>query len=194
MALTRKALKAMGLSDEQVDSVIEMHTETVDALKEQRDAYKIDADKLPALQSELNNLKEQYADQDGKNPFEVKYNALKEDFENFKRETGEKETARRTKEAYRELLKSAGISEKRIDPILKVTDLKGMKLNGEGKLEDAENLTNTIKTEWADFIATEGKEGADVPNPPRKETLTDYDKLSDAEYYRQTYEASKKNK
>ena len=194
MALTRKALKAMGLSDEQVDSVIEMHTETVDALKEQRDAYKIDADRLPALQTELNQLKEQYADQDGKNPFEVKYNALKEDFEKFKTETSEKETARRTKEAYRDLLKSAGISEKRIDPILKVTDLKGMKLNGDGKLENAEDLTNTIKTEWADFIATEGKEGADVPNPPRKETLTDYDKLSDAEYYKQTYEASKKNK
>ena len=46
MALTRKALKAMGLTDEQVDSIVEMHVETTDALKEQRDAFKADAEKL----------------------------------------------------------------------------------------------------------------------------------------------------
>ena len=34
MALTRKSLKAMGLTDEQVDSIVEMHTDTVDGLKE----------------------------------------------------------------------------------------------------------------------------------------------------------------
>ena len=34
MALSRKSLKAMGLTDEQVDSIIEMHTETVDGLKD----------------------------------------------------------------------------------------------------------------------------------------------------------------
>ena len=57
MALTRKALKAMGLTDEQVDSVVEMHTETVDAIKEQRDGYKADADKLAEAQAELETLK-----------------------------------------------------------------------------------------------------------------------------------------
>ena len=191
MALTRKALKAMGLSDEQVDSVIEMHTETVDALKESRDTYKTDADKLPELQAELDKLKAKVGE-DGKNPFEVKYNALKEEFDQYKNEVTGKETARAKEEAYKELLKSAGVSEKRISAVLKVTDLKSLKLDTEGKLENAEDLTNSIKTEWSDFIATEKKEGADVPTPPEKEKLVDYDKLSDAEYYKQTYEASKK--
>ena len=191
MALTRKALKAMGLSDEQVDSVIEMHTETVDALKESRDTYKTDADKLPELQAELDKLKAKVGE-DGKNPFEVKYNALKEEFDQYKNEITGKETARAKEEAYKELLKSAGVSEKRISAVLKVTDLKSLKLDAEGKLENAEDLTNAIKTEWADFIATERKEGVDVPTPPEKEKLVDYDKLSDAEYYKQTYEASKK--
>ena len=35
MALTRKLLKGMGLTDEQVDTIIEAHTDTVDGLKEQ---------------------------------------------------------------------------------------------------------------------------------------------------------------
>ena len=50
MALTRKALKAMGLTEEQVDSIIEAHTETVDALKSMVNAYKADAEKLPGVE------------------------------------------------------------------------------------------------------------------------------------------------
>ena len=33
MALTRKLLEGMGLTDEQVDTIIEAHTDTVDGLK-----------------------------------------------------------------------------------------------------------------------------------------------------------------
>ena len=57
MALTRKLLKGMGLTDEQVDTIIEAHTDTVDGLKEQVKAYKADADKLPTVQKELDDLK-----------------------------------------------------------------------------------------------------------------------------------------
>ena len=49
MALTRKMLKAMGIEDEKIDQIIEAHSETVDALKEQRDQYKADAEKLPEV-------------------------------------------------------------------------------------------------------------------------------------------------
>ena len=57
MALTRKALKAMGLTEEQVDSIIEAHTETVDGLKEQIKTYKADAEQLPAVRKELEDMK-----------------------------------------------------------------------------------------------------------------------------------------
>ena len=33
MALTRRALKAMGIEDEKIDEIITMHTDTVDGLK-----------------------------------------------------------------------------------------------------------------------------------------------------------------
>ena len=56
MALTRKSLKAMGLTDEQVDSIIEMHTETVDGLKADIAKYKGDAEKLPGVQRKLDDL------------------------------------------------------------------------------------------------------------------------------------------
>ena len=46
MALIRKSLKAMGLTDEQVDSIIEMHTDTVYGLKADVSKDKSDAEKL----------------------------------------------------------------------------------------------------------------------------------------------------
>ena len=52
MALTRKLLKGMGLTDEQVDTIIEAHSDTVDGLKEQVKTYKADAEKLPNIQKE----------------------------------------------------------------------------------------------------------------------------------------------
>lgn len=54
MALTRKLLKGMGLTEEQVDTIIEAHTDTVDGLKEQIKTYKADADKLMIVQSNRN--------------------------------------------------------------------------------------------------------------------------------------------
>jgi hypothetical protein len=56
MAFSRKALKAMGLTDEQVDSIIELHTESTDAIKADRDKYKEDAEKLPDVQRQLDEV------------------------------------------------------------------------------------------------------------------------------------------
>ena len=50
MALTRKALKAMGLTEEQVESIVEMHLEVKNDLEEQIKTYKADAQKLPGVQ------------------------------------------------------------------------------------------------------------------------------------------------
>ena len=57
MAFTRTFLKALGLTEEQVDSVVEAHTETVDGLKSQMAGYKADAEKLEGVQKELDDLK-----------------------------------------------------------------------------------------------------------------------------------------
>ena len=43
MALTRRALKAMGIEDEKIDEIITMHTDTVDGLKADVAKYKADA-------------------------------------------------------------------------------------------------------------------------------------------------------
>lgn len=182
MALTRRMLKAMGISDEQVDEIIAAHTETVDALKEQRDQYKADAEKLPEIQKQLDKANSDL-EAKGNDAYKVKYEALKEEYEGYKREQTEKETRSAKERAYRELLKAAGITEKRIDSVIRVSDLDGVELDDKGAIKDADKLTESIKTEWADFIPTTSTQGAQTATPPtttpqKSYTSSDIKKMS----------------
>uniref|UniRef100_A0AAU8B7Z9 Minor structural protein n=1 Tax=Dulem virus 33 TaxID=3145751 RepID=A0AAU8B7Z9_9CAUD len=165
MALTRKSLKAMGLTDEQVDSIIEMHTETVDGLKADVERYKADAKALPGVQKQLEQAQ---ADLEAgkKDSYKVKYEAIKEEFEGYKNEQTKKESRAAKEKAYRELLKAAGISEKRIDAVLRVSDVDSVELDDKGAIKGAEELTKSVKSEWSDFVVTTATKGADTPKPP----------------------------
>lgn len=160
MALTRKLLKGMGLTEEQMDTIIEAHTDTVDGLKSDIARYKEDADKLPGVQTELENLKAK-----GDDGWKDKYDKVKKEFDDYKKEQMQKETKSAKETAYRELLKSAGINEKRIDAVMKVTDLSSVELD-DGKIKNAEELRKSIKEEWADFVVTTNQRGADQKKPP----------------------------
>ena len=135
MALTRKFLSALGIDADKIDEIISAHTETVDALKQERDEYKATADKLPSVQKELNDLKTA-AEKDGKDPYKVKYEAIKEEFENYKNEQTAKETKAQKQAAYKALLAECGVAEKRIDAVLRVSDVDSIKLDKDGKIEE----------------------------------------------------------
>ena len=160
MALTRTLLKGMGLNDEQISTIIENHVETVDGLKKDIDKYKGDAEKLPGVQKELDNLKAA-----GDGGYKEKYEKEKKAFEDFKTAQTAKETKQAKEKAYTEFLKSVGVSEKRIPSIIKVTDLNTVELEGD-KVKNAETLTESVKTEWADFIETSNTNGANTNMPP----------------------------
>lgn len=166
MALTRKFLAALGIEDDKVDEIIQAHTETVNGLKDEIEKYKTDAEKLPGVTKERDDLKKAADEANGKNPFKVKYDALKEDFDNYKKDVEAKESKAKKGTAYKALLKEAGVSEKRIDAILKVSDVDGLEFDDEGKVKNSADLVKAIQSEWADFIVSEGKDGAKTPTPP----------------------------
>lgn len=166
MALSRKMLKAMGITEEQIDEIIEAHTETVNALKEERDGFKAQADKLPNIQKELGELKEAAEKNEGKNPYKVKYDALKEEFDNYKADIDKKAAKAVKEDAYRALLKEAGVSEKRIGAVLKVSDIDSIELDKDGKIKGSDKLIDSIKEEWADFIETVKTVGTPTAQPP----------------------------
>lgn len=154
MALTRKALTAMGLSAEQVDSIIEMHTETVEGLK----AYKADAEKLPGVQAQLDeaNKKLESADKDD----------YKEKYEALVKENQQKEVRTAKEAALKGLLGELGISEKGQSLALKYTNLDTVELDSAGKMANGAAVKEAVLADWGDYKETRNQTGADVKNPP----------------------------
>ena len=175
MSLTRKMLKAMGIEEEKIDQIIEAHTETVDGFKDKLNDYKDKAEKYDGVKKELDDLK------DGDNDWQKKYEKEHSDFEAYKTDITAKETKRTKEHAYRELLRGAGVSEKRLDAILKVTNLDSVELDKDGKIKDADKHTETVKTDWADFIETTSTQGANTATPPTNNGGT---KMTKADIYK----------
>ena len=168
-SLTRKYLTSIGIDEDKHDLIMEKHNEVLNEIKEERDNYKAEAEKLPDIQKQLDSYKEAEKTA-GKDPYKVKYEALKEEFADFKKQISDRETTAKKESAYKQLLKECGISEKRIDAVLKVSDVDAIELDDEGKVKDVEKLTEAIKSEWSDFIPTTGKQGANVATPPANNT------------------------
>lgn len=166
MSLTRKLLESMSLDSDKVSTIIEAHVETVDSLKAQIDKYKADAEKLTSVekelattQTELENIKANGGD------WQKKYEKEHTDFEAYKTAQLEKETLATKSEAYKKLLKDNGVSDKVIDKVLKMTDIKALEYENDA-FKDADKLTAQIKEEWADFITETDTKGASTKTPP----------------------------
>ena len=160
MAFTRTLLKSLGLSEEQVQSVIDAHLEVVNPLKEERDHLKADSERLEAVTKQRDELKAVV----DKGDYEAEHKA----FEEFKAKTAHEKEQANIKAAYRKLLSDAKISEKRLDAIIKVTDFDGMSLDKDGNLKDADKLADAIKKDWGEFITQTQERGVKVETPPEQ--------------------------
>lgn len=173
MALTRKMLAAMDIPAEKIDEIINAHMETVNPLKEERDALKAEADKAKTLEADLEKANKKLEDSQ-KNDFEKKYNDVKAEFDTFKADVEKKEVKVKKESAYRDLLKKAGVSDKRIETVMKVSasNIDALVFDGD-KIKDADKIIEGVKTEWADFIGTVQQQGADTSTPPENTGGTD---------------------
>ena len=176
MALTRRFLKGMGLTEEQVDTIIEAHTEVTDGLKEQIKQYKADADKLGDVQKELDDLKS--AGDDG---YKSKYESEKAAHDELKASIAKEKAYASKESAYRDLLKAAGVKDKFIDTIVRAerSTIDDLKIE-DGKIEGSDTLTEAAKKNWGDFIGTQQVINTRIENPPAN---TGGAKLTKAEIY-----------
>ena len=162
MALTRKSLKAMGLTDEQVDSIIEMHTDTVDGLKADISKYKGDAEKLPTVQKELDDLKAA-----GDGGFKEKFEKEHSDFENFKKTIQEKETKAAKESAAKAFFESKGITGNSLEIAMRGSsaEIAALDLDGE-KIKDSSALDALVNGTFNALVSTTTTKGAKIPHPP----------------------------
>ena len=143
---------------EKAQQIMDGHIAVTDGLKDERDSFKANAEKAADLQKQLDDLA------NGED-FQKKYEDEHKAFEDFKKKTADDAEAAKVKSAYRKLLAGEGIGEKRLDSILKVTDLSKFKLDKDGNLEDVDGLKKAINDEWGEFKTKVTEKGAVVEKP-----------------------------
>lgn len=165
MALTVKMLKGLGLTDEQREAILEEHANTLAEIKAERDRYKETADKLPVVQKELDGYKNK-----GDDGYKKRYEDEHKAFEDYKSNVTAKETAAAKEKAYAELAKKAGVSDKRLQAVLRIAKaegkLDGIELDDKGGIKDSGEVEKAMKADYADFIVKESVKGANTANPP----------------------------
>ena len=162
MALTRRLLKGMGLTDEQMDTIIEAHTDTVDGLKADLAKYKTDAEQLPKVQRELDTLKAA-----GDGGYQEKYEKVKKDFDDYKTEVSAKETKAAKEKAVRAYYESKGITGKSLDIAIRGSgaEIDALELDGD-KIKDTSALDELVKETFSGLVSTTETRGAQTSNPP----------------------------
>ena len=161
MSLTRKALKAMGLTDEQIDSVIEMHTDTVSGLKDKLEAAENNSKDVEKLTAEIEKYKNELEKANKaiteSEKYKEQYENTKSEYEKYKGEIAAKET---------KTAKEKAVSEK-------------------GRIKDTKVFDELIKGDYAKLISHTEVKGVQTqvlpPNATNKKVMTweDIDKIKD---------------
>ena len=149
MALTRKALKAMGLSDEQVDSIVEMHSETVDGLKAEVSKYREDANKLPDVQKKLDDLMAK-----GDDGWKEKHDTVKKEFDEYKQAQTQKEAREAKVKAAKAYFEGKNIEGANLNIALRScgAEIDALELDGE-KIKDTTALDSLVSGDLSGLVS-----------------------------------------
>lgn len=156
MALTRRFLKALNISDEVIDEIITAHTDVTDDLKTQLKTAQGAQKQLETITAERDELQKKLNDTTQSD----RISELEKQLSEY--QTRETNAQKRT--ALTALLESAGIDKRGFARVLAATDLDGIELDGEN-IKDPEKLTEKLKTEWADLLVTDTTSTAKPATP-----------------------------
>lgn len=155
-------MKGMGLTDEQVDTIIEAHTDTVDGLKADVSKYKTDAEKLPGVQKQLDDLKAA-----GDGGYKEKYEKEHSAFETYKSTVTAKESKAAKEKAVLAYFESKNITGANLDLAMRGCgeEMAALELDGE-KIKDTKSLDALVDGTYKGLVSTTQTKGANPANPP----------------------------
>lgn len=161
MALTRNLLKTMGLTEEQVNTIIESHSETVEALKKERDDYKAKADTVETLTKERDDYRTKAEKASDAAKVQAEFDAYKSGVEK------DKLNARKTT-ALDAAFTSFGVKRDTARRMmLREWELDKVELDEDGKIKDMDGIKAVVEKDYADFITTTDTKGTPPANPPK---------------------------
>lgn len=180
-------------TDEIENQLVALHLGVVDPLKDDVTRYKADAEKLPGVQKELDDLKGK-----GDDGYKEKYESEHKAFEDYKKTVDAEKTTAAKEKAVEAVLKKIGVSEKRLQSVAKLAKADGLldalELDDDGAVKEADKLEKSLKDSYSDYIVTTSTQGANTANPPAnsggaKLTMADIYKKDEKGRYVMDYEA-----
>lgn len=180
-------------TDEIENQLVALHLGVVDPLKDDVTRYKADAEKLPGVQKELDDLKAQ-----GDGGYKAKYEAEHKAFGDYKANVDAEKTTAAKEKALETALKKVGIADKRLQSVARLCKGDGLldklELDEKGAIKDSDKLENSLKESYSDYIVTTSTQGANTANPPAnsggaKLTMADIYKKDEKGRYVMDYEA-----
>lgn len=172
MALKKSDLRAVlknenATDEEKISEILDLAHAEVDAIKTERDNFKTQLDEA----KNGNDTKT--------SEWKAKYESEHDAFEKYKADQAQAAELTAKENAYKQLLTDAGVSNKLVDLVVRASakQISDIKLK-DGKIEGAEELTKSIKTEYKDYIVDTQKKGANLPNPPKNDESNDFEKMS----------------
>lgn len=152
-------------TDEIENQLVALHLGVVDPLKDDVTRYKADAEKLPSVQKELDDLKAQ-----GDGGYKAKYEAEHKAFWDYKANVDAEKTTAAKEKALETALKKVGIADKRLQSVVRLCKGDGLldklQLDEKGTIKDSDKLETSLKESYSDYIVTTSTQGANTPNPP----------------------------
>lgn len=162
MALTVKMLKGLGLTDEQREAILEEHANTVNEIKAERDRLKADAEKLPGVQRQLEELQAA-----GDGGYKQKYEKEHKAFEDYKSDITAKQTKAAKEKAVRAYFESKNITGANLDLAMRGCgeEMNALEMDGD-KIKDPSSLDALISGTYKSLVSTTSTKGSNPANPP----------------------------
>lgn len=163
MALKRENLKAMGLSDEQITAIIEMHTETVDGLKDKIKKAEDRAKDYDEIKKERDDLKAKSGD-DYKKKYEEEHKA----FSDYKKDQEAKATAAVRDKAVEAYFEGRSITGENLKLAMRAAreEINALSMDGD-KIKDTASLDNLVANELKGLVVKTSQRGTPAATPPK---------------------------
>ena len=151
--ISRSLLASMNLTEEQQKTIIDANAETLKEIREERDRYKADAEKLPGVQKQLDDLKAEipakYVSKEDHEKTVTEYQQYKADVD------AEKSRAAREKAA-REYYESKGIKGADLSIAMRGSsaEVAALKLKADGTIEDTATLDALVQGDFSRLVGT----------------------------------------
>lgn len=162
MTMTRKQLKELGLPQETVERLIAMHADTVEGLKQERDAWQQAAGETEHLRQERDALQERVT---ALEDAERRCAEVQQAFDDYRTalEKQEKETACR--QAVRQALLDRGANEAAVPLLMQAVPLDEARVE-DGTLQDVDALLEGVCRDYGAFFAQPTYLGTERLAPP----------------------------